>query len=78
MNAPASDPQPHIPALPPLVLDADEAAAVLHVSPKRVRQLANSGALRRLAYSRVFLFSAAEIERFLGEQTRPLLKEVSP
>lgn len=53
----------------PSVLDVEQASNVLRVSVERVRDLTNQGQLRRLRYTRQFLYDAREILRFLEEQT---------
>lgn len=53
----------------PSVLDVEQASNVLRVSVERVRDLTNQGKLRRLRYTRQFLYDAREILRFLSEQT---------
>lgn len=53
----------------PSVLDVEQASNVLRVSVERVRELTKQGQLRRLRYTRQFLYDAREILRFLAEQT---------
>ena len=51
----------------PSVLDAEQMANVLRISIERVRELTNAGHLRRLTYSRSFLYDARAARRFLRE-----------
>jgi hypothetical protein len=53
----------------PSVLDTQETANVLRVSVERVRELANSGDLERLDYTRDFLFAAFAVRRYLREHS---------
>jgi len=55
----------------PSVLDISQVANVLRVSRRSVYGYVAAGELRRLRYSRVFLFDAREIERFLERETGP-------
>ena len=53
----------------PSVLDTRQASNVLRVSVERVRRLTAEGELRRLTYSRQYLYSSGEIVRFLCAST---------
>ena len=53
----------------PSVLDVEQASDVLRVSVERVRELTKQGQLRRLRYTRQFLYDSREIRRFLRDQT---------
>lgn len=53
----------------PTVLDSEQASSVLRISVERVRAYTNSGDLKRLRYSRDYLYDAEEVRRFLREQT---------
>jgi molybdopterin-binding protein len=52
-------------------LDVTQAAALLHVHPKRVRTMARSGKLPGVQVGRKWLFHRHEIERLLGARARP-------
>ncbi len=53
----------------PTVLDAEQVADVLRIGVERVRKLTQEGALRRLSYSRIYLYDYREVLRFLKEST---------
>ena len=56
----------------PTVLDTKQAANVLRMSQRRVREEANAGNLRRLTYSASdYLFSDEEVRRYIREATTP-------
>ena len=62
----------------PTVLDVDDLCAVLRVGEHSVRALVDSGALRRLSYSkRAILVSRGEVLRFLEEQTEATFEAAS-
>jgi len=50
------------------LLDATEAAALLHVQPKRVRNLAREGKLPALRLGRRWLFQRRDLERLLHRE----------
>jgi molybdopterin-binding protein len=55
-------------------LDADQAAAILHMNPKRVRALARTGKLPAARVGRRWLFARERLEGLLGAaaEARPL------
>ena len=59
----------------PTVLDEAQARAVLRCGEKKLRQLLQSGRLRRLAYSQAILIDAREIRRFLRQETERVQDE---
>lgn len=52
-------------------LSADQAAALLHVHPKRVRNLARAGKLPAVRVGRRWLFPRAQLEALLGKAAPP-------
>jgi len=58
-------------------LNADQAAALLHMNPKRVRTLARAGKLPAMRVGRRWLFARERLEGLLGAKTdaRPLSLE---
>ena len=50
------------------MMNADQAASLLHMHPKRVRALARAGKLPAVRVGRRWLFSRDRLERLLGEQ----------
>lgn len=59
----------------PTVLDSDQARAVLRCGEQKLRQLLQSGRLRRLAYAQAILIDSREIRRFLRQETERLPDE---
>src|SRR5262245_36766022 len=61
--------------LPPLLetivdtLNADQAASLLHMNPKRVRSLARAGKLPAVRVGRRWLSPRERLERLLGERS---------
>lgn len=53
----------------PSVLDVEQAGSVLRISVERVRAYTQAGLLRRLTYTRAFLYDAREVQRFMREAT---------
>ena len=47
-------------------LNADQAAAILHMNPKRVRALARAGKLPAVRVGRRWLFARERLEGLLG------------
>ena len=58
-------------------LNASQAAALLHLHPKRVQGLARAGKLPAVRVGRRWLFPAAEIERLLGRGAPPFSPEAA-
>jgi molybdopterin-binding protein len=55
-------------------LNADQAAAILHMNPKRVRSLARAGKLPAVRVGRRWLFRRDRLERLLGAGAHPAPK----